>query len=252
MKRRHLIGTIVLCAASAFTVPGYARGIRADISGNWSCPSVSPSSIWVTMSAGSPATKATLEPGLSTPASSLCTPDVGGLDDFGISGVPGPFTIAESGSHIFNWADGIQVTDYTLDPSAPSNQSGNDNLLGNLNAANYGGDSEIQFNYLSSGGTTCLVGSTTLAYEPEFTIGGTTYGNTQTPAQLCNPNSTSDMLFNGTTLVGYIDLSGNVQSGLAPGWSVVRSTPTVPEPGTVGMLALGLAATAFVRRKRAS
>lgn len=254
MKRRHLSAVIVLGLATAFTAPSYARGIRTDTSvdggSNWACQSVSPSDIWVTMTAGSPGETATLEPGLSTFANSLCAPSFSNLDDFG-GGNQGPFTISESGSSIYSWANELQVADFTLDPDADGNQSGNDNLLGNRNSTNYGGDSEIQFNFLAADGTTCLVNSSTQPYEPEFMLGGKTYEFTQGIAQLCDPSSTSDMLFNGTNLVGYIDASGNVQAGLAPGWNLVSST-RVPEPGTLGLISLGLIATAFARRKRAS
>jgi len=249
MKRHQVIATAALiCVSGLFAVPSEARAIRVD-SGNWSCSDVNLSGTWVTMTAGSGslAASATLEPGLSTYATGLCTPAFPGLNDFNTSA--GPFIINQTGTSIYQWADDVQVADYTLDPSSAFNQAGNDNGLGNPNSVNYGGDSEIQFNYLAGDDSTCLL-SAALPYEPEFVLGGTTYRDTQTsPAQLCSANSTSDMLFNGTTLVGYIDQFGNVQNGLAPGWEVV-APGSVSEPDTLAMLLLGMALVGLTYRRR--
>lgn len=240
MKRHQLIAVAALiCASGVFAAPSEARAIRVD-SGNWKCSTVSLSDDWVTMTAGSGslAATATLEPGWSTSATSLCTPAYSGLNDFNTTA--GPFIISKTGTTIYQWANDVQVADYTLDPSNADNQAGNDNGFGNLNSVNYGGDSEIQFNYLAGNGTTCLMPSS-VPNQPEFILGGKTYRDTQTtPSQLCAADATSDMLFNGTTLVGYIDQFGDVKSGLAPGWEVVGST-SAPEPDTLAMLLLGLA-----------
>lgn len=188
----------------------FARGIRADFG------STSPD---CNLGGSSPLTQVSpidsfgnnINPNVGIPITAECNSTSGADQVFGpmMSG-DNPY----SNANMYLWgvpmsSPGVlaQVMDYSL---TSGDMSANGQAIGGFN--------EIEFNY-----TTC---TSSLAV---FKLGAATYS---TP---CSNTNSYSLLFNGNSLVGYLDNNNDETAGLPTGWTKSTSA-SVPEPDSLALL----------------
>lgn len=214
MKFRVVFVCLVGLLATVVGPQGHARGIRVDYGSSAAVCNLNES--------GSGLTQVTIDslgadfnPNVGIPLTAECN-STSGFDQ-AAGDLQGPPDNAYSNANMYLW-------EKTPFPSTPLAQVMVYDLLSGDASANMvpiGGFTEIEFNY-----STCGSSNTAM-----LTWGGRNYSAPCSDANI-------SLLFNGGSLVGYLDASDNEFSGLpaTTGWSVSGST-AVPEPGTLALFA---------------
>lgn len=220
------VRTAILCAAGlliASIAPlTYAKAIRVDAPPTLgTCTTVSPIDAFA----------ANLNPNVGISITSECN-SKSGVDQ----ALGNPFESGDNpydNANLYDWSSSgsivAQVADYTL--------SGGDE---SANSVSLGGLTEIEFNYVDC----------TSAGPADLTMGGVHY------AASCSATNDTTLLFNSTTLAGWLDDlndvhacaagTGNCLSG--SGWAT--ATSAVPEPGSLALFGLAALPLWLGRRRR--
>jgi len=209
--RIGMISAILLVAAAA--APSYGRSIRVDFDSDVLC-------------AGTPLAS------LQFPGSDF-NPNVTPVlsKECGTTQVLTSTSVLESVNYdqLMLPIDSLNI--YLWGPDGPGAAQVIAYSLSNLDGAALAGLTEIEFNYFN-----CIQGGG----PADLTLGGATY------TASCETTNTSSLLFNGESLVGWLDLDGE-HTGLAgSGWSIVSAA--VPEPSGLALFGLGLAVIGVARR----